>query len=88
MKQLGKLQVGIDCENCGITKGTVEGENLNRCVECGRYASDDTSDVCCLKHEVRNSPYPSDECPYCEQERDRRAQIRHQMTRDPRVEPW
>jgi predicted ATP-dependent serine protease len=84
MKQLGKLQVGIDCENCG----TVEGENLNRCVECGRYASDDTSDVCCLKHEVRNSPYPSDECPYCEQERDRRAQIRHQMTRDPRVEPW
>ena len=86
--KLGVIHVGIDCENCGITKGVVVDDNLNRCVECGQFASDDTSDVCCLQHEIRNSPYPSGECPYCEEERRIRAERQHQMTRDPMVEPY
>jgi hypothetical protein len=88
METLGRLQVGIDCESCGITKGLVVSENVNRCIECGRFASDDTSDVCCVRHEVRDSPYPSGQCPYCERERDRRAQRQHEMTRDPTLEPY
>jgi hypothetical protein len=81
MNQLGRLQVGIDCDNCGITKGNPVGENLNRCVECGRYASDDTSHLCCVRHEVRNSPYPSGQCPRCEQEQSVRAQEQEMMER-------
>jgi hypothetical protein len=86
--QLGRLEVTTLCANCGDFAISVPaGENVNRCTECGAYATDDP-DVCCTQHEVRNSPYPSGECPYCEQERDRRAQIQHMATRDPQVEPW
>lgn len=86
-RELGRLEVGIDCSNCGITKGHPVSDSLNRCVDCGRFASDDP-DVCCLIHELRESPYPSGECPYCEEERNIRAQRQHQMTRDPTMEPW
>ena len=87
MKNLGTLYVTIDCDQCGITDGVPVSENTNRCVECGRYASDE-ADICCAKHEVRESPYPSGGCPYCEQEQHRRDMIEHEMTRDPQVEPW
>lgn len=86
-RELGRLMVSILCENCGFVQGTPEGDNLNRCCHCGRFASDNP-DVCCLKHEIRESPYPSGTCPYCEMERSRQAQIQHQMTRDPTLEPW
>lgn len=86
--QLGRLEVLTLCANCdAFVKATPEGENLNRCTECGAYATDDP-DVCCARHEVRNSPYPSGTCPRCEQERDVRAQRMHEATRDPQVEPW
>jgi len=86
METKGKLLTDIDCENCGFTNGVVIGEKLNRCTECGRFASDDAGeDVCCMRHEIRNSPYPSGQCPRCEQERSRRAQERemHQRRADP-----
>ncbi len=87
-RELGRLEVTIDCDNCGITQGHPCGENLNRCVECGQFASDDTSHLCCTLHELRSSPYPSGECPYCEEERRIEAERQHMMTRDPQVEPW
>jgi hypothetical protein len=87
-RQLGRLETVTYCKRCDdFTIATPEGESLNRCTSCGSYATDDP-DVCCTVHEVRSSPYPSGECPYCEMERDRQAQIEHEMTRDPRVEPW
>lgn len=88
MNTMGKLLVDTYCQNCDdFVRGLPEGKGLNRCTECGAYASDDP-DVCCAQHEVRESPYHSGECPMCEMERDRRAQMRHEMTRDPRVEPY
>lgn len=85
-RELGVMYVDILCANCGFTEGTPEGENLNRCADCGRFASDDP-DVCCVRHEVRSSPYPSGTCPLCEQERDVRAQEQEMMARraDPRM---
>jgi hypothetical protein len=87
METMGKLLVSIDCNHCGFEQGRVEGENTQRCTECGRYASTDT-DACCVTHEVRRSPYPSGKCPRCEQEQKMKAEQRHQRTRNPRVEPW
>lgn len=88
ISQLGQLETITLCENCeDFVKATPEGENLNRCTACGAFTTDEP-DVCCKRHELRESPYPSGVCPYCEQERDRRAQIQHQATRDPMVEPW
>jgi len=63
-----KPPIAIDCPACGFTDGHPAGEGVNRCAECGRYASADP-DVCCLRHEIRSSPYPSGTCPRCEQER-------------------
>lgn len=86
--QLGRLEVLTLCANCDdFAKAVPAGENVNRCTECGAYATDDP-DVCCARHELRESPYPSGECPYCEEERNIQAQRVHEMTRDPRVEPW
>jgi len=87
-RRLGQLEVAIDCDHCGFTKGTPAGENLNRCVECGRFASDDP-DVCCVRHEVRKSPYPSGKCPRCEQEQHKRALEREMQERrgDPNMHP-
>jgi|APHM01.1.fsa_nt_gi hypothetical protein len=48
---------------------------------------DDSYDVC-DRHEIDTLPSGYDRCPMCEQERERRAQIRHEMTRDPQVEPY
>ena len=84
---MGRLLVDTLCGNCGFVTGVPAGDNLNRCTECGRFASDNP-DVCCVRHEVRRSPYPSGECPICEQEQHRRDMIQHEMTRDPQVEPW
>lgn len=88
MDTLGKLTVTTYCTGCDdFTRGVpVNGSTLDRCTQCGRYAS--TDKVACAQHELRESPYPTGECPMCEMERDRRAQIQHEMTRDPRVEPW
>lgn len=80
METLGKLTVAIDCTKCGFTKGVPAGEGLNRCVECGRFATDNP-DVCCVRHEVRRSPYASGECSRCEQERSIRAQEQEMMER-------
>lgn len=86
--QLGRPEVITTCTNCDdFVKATPAGENLNRCTACGAFATDDP-DVCCTRHELRRSPYPSGECPYCEEERNRQAQIQHQATRDPMVEQW
>jgi len=86
--QLGRLEVTTFCTNCDdFTIGIPAGENNDRCTNCGCFTSQEP-EVCCTVHEVRSSPYPSGECPYCEQERDRQAQIQHKMTRDPQVEPW
>jgi|APHM01.1.fsa_nt_gi hypothetical protein len=52
--------------------------------------SDDT-DYYCEQHELETPAYEGQMgecCPYCEQERKREAQLRHQMTRNPRVEPY
>jgi len=86
MTELGQLTVATYCENCGFVKGTPEGEGVNRCGECGRYVSDNP-DVCCARHEVRESPYPSGICPRCEQGRDLRAreQEMHQRRSDPQM---
>jgi hypothetical protein len=85
--QLGRLEVTTLCQNCNdFTIGVPAGDN-DRCTECGCYTSQDP-DVCCTVHEVRESPYPSGMCPYCQQERDRQAQIQHEMTRDPTLEPY
>ncbi|AGM11595.1 hypothetical protein M199_gp071 [Halogranum tailed virus 1] len=86
-RELGRLKVATFCQSCGFVKGHPAGEGVNRCTDCGRFTSDDP-DVCCTIHELRKSPYPSGECPYCEMERDRQAQMMHEMTRDPTVEPW
>jgi hypothetical protein len=72
-KQFGKLYVSILCTNCGFTDGEPVDENLNRCVGCGRFATDNP-DVCCVEHGVKESPYPSGICPRCEQEDSVRAQ--------------
>lgn len=86
--QLGRLEVMTYCTNCeSFSVGIPEGENLNRCGDCGAYAPDDP-DVCCLRHEVRESPYPSGECPYCVEERRIEAERQHMQTRDPLVEPY
>jgi len=86
--QLGRLEVLTMCANCDdFVKATPAGENLNRCTECGAFATDDP-DVCCVRHEIRSSPYPSGECPRCEQERRIEGERQHMMTRDTRVEPW
>lgn len=81
MPRLGQLTVAIDCTQCGLTDGTPEGKNLNRCTECGRFASNDTSHVCCARHGVRESPYPSGVCPRCQQEQSMRAQEQEMMER-------
>lgn len=51
---------------------------------------DDAADaeMACERHEVKRLPSGYSRCPYCELEQDREPQIRHQMTRDPTVEPW
>ena len=86
--QLGRLEVTTYCQNCDdFTTATPEGENLNRCTACGGYATD-SPDVCCTQHELRSSPYPSGECPYCEEERRIQAERQHMMTRDPTMEPY
>jgi hypothetical protein len=88
MNTMGRLTVTTYCSNCGgFTTGVPEdGKNLDRCTECGCYAS--TDGVCCAQHEVRDSPYPSGTCPRCEQEAQRRAERQHMMTRDPTLEPY
>lgn len=85
---LGRLTVSILCTDCGFSEGTPEGENLNRCLGCGRFATD-SPDVCCVRHEVRTSPYPSGECPLCEQEQHVRAMEQEMMQRraDPSMHP-
>lgn len=86
--QLGRLEIASFCGSCGFVKAVpIMGRSNDRCTECGRFCSTDP-DVCCTEHEVRSSPYSTGECPYCEQERDRRAQQMHQMTRDPTLEPY
>lgn len=85
MNTIGRLTVDIDCSNCGFSEavrldtGTISGATL-RCADCGRFASKD-SDACCVKHEVRESPYPSGACPACEQGRSVRAQEQEMMQR-------
>jgi hypothetical protein len=88
MDTMGKLLVDTYCSACGFVKGLPAGENHNRCTECGRFTSDNP-DVCCTKHEVRESPYSSGTCPMCEQERHVRAQEREMMERrsDPNMHP-
>lgn len=51
-------------------------------------ADEDEPKMACERHGVERLPSGYDRCPYCEQERDREAQIRHEMTRDPTLEPW
>ena len=87
-RELGRLYVSILCTNCGFTDGTPCGDNLNRCADCGRFATD-SPDVCCVQHEIRESPYPSGTCPRCEQERSIRAQEQEMMERraNPRMHP-
>lgn len=86
--QLGRLEVATYCTNCDdFTIGVPAGETVDRCTACGCFVSDNP-DVCCTVHELRDSPYPTGECPYCEQEQRRRDMIEHERTRDPQVEPW
>ncbi|UBF22659.1 hypothetical protein HRTV-25_gp78 [Halorubrum tailed virus 25] len=44
----------------------------------------------CERHDVNLDALPTGytRCPYCEMEADREAQLRHQATRDPTLEPW
>jgi len=88
VSRLGRLETSTYCKNCGdFVIATPEGESLNRCTDCGAFATD-SPDVCCKIHELRESPYPSGECPYCEEERRIQAERQHQMTRDPTLEPY
>lgn len=86
-KPLGELMFTVYCESCGFESGKAVNESVDRCGGCGQFVKK-SPDVCCREHEVRKSPYPSDECPYCEEERNIRAQREHMITRDPMVEPW
>jgi hypothetical protein len=86
--QLGRLEVTTYCQQCAaFTLGIAAGKSNDRCTECGCYTSQNP-DVCCTVHEVRESPYPSGVCPYCEEERRIKAERQHQATRDPTLEPY
>lgn len=85
--RLASGEIATYCTNCDdFTTASKEGDSA-RCTDCGAFASTNPA-VCCARHEVRRSPYPSGQCPRCEQEQSRRAQRMHEMTRDPRVEPY
>lgn len=87
MNTMGRLTVTTYCSNCdGFTTGVPTGDSVDRCTECGCYAS--SEGVCCAQHEVMESPYPSGVCPYCERESRRRAERQHMLTRDPTLEPY
>lgn len=78
----------VKCDNCGDSDGTFDNRTGQyRCGECGQYAEPKSN--YCDKHEVDYGSITGyDHCPRCRQEENIRAQRRHQMTRDPRVEPW
>jgi hypothetical protein len=85
--QLGRLEVSTYCQNCDdFATAVPAGDSVNRCTECGAYCTDEP-DVCCARHEVRNSPYPSGICPYCEQENQVRAMEQEMAERrsNPRI---
>lgn len=67
------FHVAAFCENCGFADAIVRQNGANRCSDCGRFVEAEP-DVCCERHEIRNSPYPSGVCPLCEQESSIHAQ--------------
>lgn len=44
----------------------------------------------CEQHDVDIDALPADYdfCPYCREESKREAELQHQVTRDPTLEPW
>ena len=50
-----------------------------------------TEDMYCEEHNLQSPAYEDTadpHCPYCREERKREAQLMHEATRDPMVEPW
>jgi hypothetical protein len=68
------------CNNCGFVDATIRQNGADRCTECGQFVEEEP-DVCCERHEIQNSPYPSGLCPRCEQERSVRAQEQEMQQR-------
>lgn len=88
-KELGQLYVGIDCSNCGVHgEGKPTSDGRTRCGKCGAFGSE--AEEYCAEHDVHYAGlYPEDNhCPYCREEQRIRDMHRHEMTRDPQVEPW
>lgn len=86
---LGGLEVAVDCSQCGKGVGIPEGETLNRCLSCGRYA--ESADEYCLTHNIDyEGLYPEDNhCPHCREERRIESMEQERMARraDPNMHP-
>lgn len=88
-RDLGELYVGVRCGNCGVHgEGIPTDGGRTRCGKCGQFG--ERAEQYCAKHDINYAGlFPEDNhCPLCREERRQREMEMHEVTRDPRVEPW